>query len=81
MVPTACLRLAGTYFKMLSRTGKENFRFVHVSTDEVFGDLKDDAKQLFHEEFPYKPSSHTPHQKPLQIILLGLGIEHLNFQL
>ena len=51
------LEASRTYFKMLSRTCKENFRFVHVSTDEVFGDLKDDAKELFHEEFPYKPSS------------------------
>lgn len=51
------LEASRTYFKMLSRSCKENFRFVHVSTDEVFGDLKDDAKELFHEEFPYKPSS------------------------
>ncbi len=32
------------------------FRFVHVSTDEVFGDLGPDDP-LFDEETPYKPSS------------------------
>lgn len=35
---------------------KQNFRFLHVSTDEVFGDLNfDDPK--FTEKTPYKPSS------------------------
>lgn len=34
----------------------EDARFLHVSTDEVFGDLEpDDAP--FHEESPYRPSS------------------------
>lgn len=32
------------------------FKFVHVSTDEVFGDLKDNAAP-FTETTPYKPSS------------------------
>lgn len=32
------------------------FRFVHVSTDEVYGDL-DELDQLFHETTPYAPSS------------------------
>ncbi len=31
------------------------FRFVHVSTDEVFGDLEETG--FFHEKSPYKPSS------------------------
>ncbi len=33
----------------------ENFRFHHISTDEVYGDLEDDG--LFTEETPYAPSS------------------------
>jgi dTDP-glucose 4,6-dehydratase len=38
-------------------TGAENdgFRFVHVSTDEVFGSLGEEG--LFHEATPYDPSS------------------------
>tara|TARA_S200000501_G_scaffold370390_1_gene411459 strand:- start:747 stop:1799 length:1053 start_codon:yes stop_codon:yes gene_type:complete len=34
---------------------KNNFKFLHVSTDEVFGSLKDEG--LFNEETPYNPSS------------------------
>ncbi|HET7710060.1 MAG TPA: dTDP-glucose 4,6-dehydratase [Sphingomicrobium sp.] len=34
----------------------ESFRFHHVSTDEVFGDL-DFGESAFHEESPYAPSS------------------------
>lgn len=34
----------------------EQFRFLHVSTDEVFGDL-DGTEALFREDTPYDPSS------------------------
>lgn len=34
-----------------------NFRFHHVSTDEVFGDLGGDSEEFFTEETPYNPSS------------------------
>jgi len=37
--------------------GNEDVRFVHVSTDEVFGDLKADQKESFTEESPYKPNN------------------------
>lgn len=36
---------------------KPHFRFLHVSTDEVFGDLPLDSSDRFREETPYKPSS------------------------
>lgn len=39
----------------LSRHGDRKFRFVHVSTDEVYGSLGSDG--LFTEETPYDPSS------------------------
>jgi len=44
------------YWDTLSETKKETFRFHHVSTDEVYGDLtlEDPA---FTEENPYDPSS------------------------
>ena len=32
-------------------------RFIHVSTDEVYGDLPLDSKDKFNEESPYRPSS------------------------
>lgn len=53
--------VVGTYtlleatFKHLNFNPNEEFRFVHVSTDEVFGTLGDDG--LFSEESPYRPNS------------------------
>jgi dTDP-glucose 4,6-dehydratase len=44
------------YWSELQGEAKSSFRFHHVSTDEVFGDLPfDDSK--FHEDTPYSPSS------------------------
>ena len=40
---------------MISRKANENFRFVHVSTDEVFGQLGDTG--YFNEATAYQPSS------------------------
>ena len=38
-----------------SHNRKDNFRFLHVSTDEVFGSIED--KGLFNENTPYRPNS------------------------
>jgi dTDP-glucose 4,6-dehydratase len=43
------------YWKGVSGGRKEEFRFLHVSTDEVFGSLPDSG--LFNEESPYRPRS------------------------
>lgn len=43
------------YWEGLSAGRKEEFRFLHVSTDEVFGSLDDSG--LFSEESPYRPRS------------------------
>jgi dTDP-glucose 4,6-dehydratase len=44
------------YFSTLSDHNKKKFRFHHISTDEVFGDLEG-ASNLFTETTPYAPSS------------------------
>jgi len=44
------------YWQSLEDKAKEAFRFHHVSTDEVYGDLSNDAP-AFTEEHPYDPSS------------------------
>ncbi len=44
------------YWRSLSGERAARFRFHHVSTDEVFGDLPFDDS-LFHETTPYAPSS------------------------
>ncbi|MBL7086348.1 MAG: dTDP-glucose 4,6-dehydratase [Candidatus Cloacimonetes bacterium] len=43
------------YYKKLDEFKKKNFRFLHISTDEVFGELGDKGK--FTEKTPYNPSS------------------------
>ena len=49
------LEVARGYWRSLKRTARDGFRFLHVSTDEVYGSLGDDG--LFHEATPYDPSS------------------------
>jgi dTDP-glucose 4,6-dehydratase len=49
------LEAARAYFGTLSEEKKQDFRFVHVSTDEVFGSLGEDG--YFTEETPYAPNS------------------------
>lgn len=43
------------YWKSLNEADKAAFRFLHVSTDEVYGSLGDEG--FFVEETPYAPSS------------------------
>ncbi len=43
------------YWKSLDEAGRAAFRFLHVSTDEVYGTLGDTGK--FTEETPYAPNS------------------------
>ena len=49
------LEAARRYWNGLQGEAKDAFRFLHVSTDEVYGSLGDDG--LFHETTPYDPSS------------------------
>lgn len=43
------------YYKSLTGTKKDKFKFLHVSTDEVYGSLGDTG--LFTESTPYSPNS------------------------
>ena len=43
------------HFKNISRMRKSNFKFLHISTDEVFGSLGNSG--LFNEDSKYKPKS------------------------
>jgi len=49
------LEAARAYWLGLKDTAKANFRFLNVSTDEVYGSLGDEG--LFEETTPYDPSS------------------------
>ena len=50
------LEAARSYWSQLDEGSKPQFRFHHVSTDEVYGDLEV-GDDLFTEETPYAPSS------------------------
>ncbi len=50
------LEVARHYYAALADDKKSAFRFHHISTDEVFGDLHG-TDDLFTEETPYAPSS------------------------
>ena len=47
---------ARSYFQTLDDDAKSTFRFHHISTDEVYGDLEG-VDDLFTEQTPYAPSS------------------------
>lgn len=50
------LEAALSHWQTLDDRGKASFRFHHVSTDEVYGDLES-TEDLFREDTPYAPSS------------------------
>ena len=50
------LQAARAYHASLTGDERERFRFLHVSTDEVYGTLAPDDP-AFHEETPYAPNS------------------------
>ena len=50
------LEVARLYWNGLKENKKAMFRFHHISTDEVYGDLED-TNELFTETTPYAPSS------------------------
>lgn len=51
----ALLEASRAYFSALDAAARERFRFLHVSTDEVFGSLGEAG--TFSESTPYDPSS------------------------
>jgi dTDP-glucose 4,6-dehydratase len=51
------LETSRNYYDSLNARNKKLFRFHQISTDEVFGDLDFNSKNLFSEKSVYKPSS------------------------
>ena len=49
------LEAARNYYEHLTPDLRDGFRFIHVSTDEVYGSLGTEGR--FHEASPYQPSS------------------------
>ena len=72
------LEAARRYWSGLSDEAKGSFRFLHVSTDEVYGSLGADG--FFTESTPYDPSSPYSASKLLRIIWRWHGIEPMIFR-
>lgn len=53
---TRLLQVALEYHRELRKEGRDHFRFLHISTDEVFGSLAPDAPP-FSESSPFAPNS------------------------
>tara|TARA_B000000557_G_C20795157_1_gene452906 strand:- start:62 stop:1060 length:999 start_codon:yes stop_codon:yes gene_type:complete len=52
----ALLKASLNYFEKLKGSEKDNFRYIQISTDEVYGSLKDEDPQSM-ENSPYFPNS------------------------
>ena len=63
------LEQSRAYWMSLNGSKKNDFRFHHISTDEVYGDL-DKGDEPFTEESPYDPSSPYSASKASSSILL-----------
>lgn len=50
------LKASNNYYQKLSSKHKDNFRFIQISTDEVYGDLSNSSLSA-NESFKYLPSS------------------------
>ena len=56
----------------------EDFLFIHISTDEVYGSLKDDEPR-FHEELPLKPNSPYSASKASSDLLVRSYVQTYDF--
>ena len=72
------LEVARAYWTNLDEIEKRIFRFHHISTDEVFGDLEGED-DLFTEETPYAPSSPYSASKAASDHLVRAWFRTYNF--
>ena len=72
------LEVARAYWTNLDEIKKRIFRFHHISTDEVFGDLESED-DLFTEETPYAPSSPYSASKAASDHLVRAWFRTYNF--
>ena len=67
------LEAARTYHASLNAQAKAAFRFVQISTDEVYGSLGETGK--FHEDYPMQPNSpYTGNVSPCSARVIISGI-------
>ena len=68
------LEASRRYLATQNQDRQASFRFHHISTDEVYGDLEG-PEDLFREDTPYAPSSPYSASKASSDHLVGPGIE------
>jgi len=71
------LEVALSYYLKLDEEKAANFRFHHISTDEVYGDL--DKTGMFTEDTPYDPSSPYSASKAASDHLVRAGTVPISF--
>jgi len=74
-----------SFFKFLSLCSEWQLagkigKFVHISTDEVYGDLKDGNQRAFNEDSPLKPSSPYSSSKASQEMFIHAVRKTYNFK-
>ena len=62
---------------LVTQFSPKNFRFHHVSTDEVFGSLSSNPKFKFTETSSYDPRSPYSASKASSTIWFGHGMKHM----
>jgi len=72
------LDLSYQYWRELDKTQQKRFRFLHVSTDEVYGSLNA-GKKPFKEDDPYKPNNPYSATKASSDHLVRAWYETYNF--
>ena len=65
------------YYRTLVKIKKKNFKFIHISTDEVFGELS--IKGKFNENSNYKPNSPYSASKASSDMLVRSWYKTYNF--
>jgi dTDP-glucose 4,6-dehydratase len=65
---------------LLSAAVKQDVRFHHISTDEVYGDLPLDSKDKFTEDTPYNPSSPYSSSKAASDMLVRAWVRSFGLQ-
>ena len=73
------LNCAKEAWELPDGTFKENHKFLHVSTDEVYGSLPDDGKSYFYETTPYDPHSPYSASKASSDFLVKAYIDTYHF--
>jgi len=72
------LQAARAYLATLTEADKHKFRFLHVSTDEVFGSLQP-GEPPFEEHFPFRPNSPYAASKASSDLLVRAWVHSYGF--